>query len=351
MVDSNGPAADGAREQALDLAISQIEKQHGKGAIMRMGAEGGIVEVEAIPSGSLAVDAALGIGGFPRGRIVEIYGPEGAGKTMVSLHAIREAQRAGGAAAFIDAEHALDVGFARRIGVDVENLIISQPDSGEQALEIVDTLVRSGALDVVVLDSVAALVPQAELEGEMGDSHMGLHARLMSQALRKLTGSISRSRTCAIFINQLRMKIGVMFGNPETTTGGRAMGFYASVRVDIRRVGHIKDGERNIGSRARIKVVKNKLAPPYRQAEFDIYYEGDRIGVSRESDLLDIGLEHGLVDKAGTWFSCDGKRLGQGRENARAFLAAHPELAESLESRLREELGMSPPPDDSAGPE
>ncbi len=348
MVDSNGPA-DGARAQALDLAISQIEKQHGKGAIMRMGAEGGIVEVEAIPSGSLAVDAALGIGGFPRGRIVEVYGPEGAGKTMVSLHAIREAQRAGGAAAFIDAEHALDVGFARRIGVDVENLIISQPDSGEQALEIVDTLVRSGALDVVVLDSVAALVPQAELEGEMGDSHMGLHARLMSQALRKLTGSISRSRTCAIFINQLRMKIGVMFGNPETTTGGRAMGFYASVRVDIRRVGHIKDGERNIGSRVRIKVVKNKLAPPYRQAEFDIYYEGDRIGVSREADLLDIGLEHGLVDKAGTWFSCDGKRLGQGRENARAFLAAHPELAESLESRLREELGMSAPPMEGPG--
>ena len=341
---AKSPAADGERHQALHLAISQIEKQHGKGAIMRMGEEGGIVEVDAIPSGSLAIDAALGIGGFPRGRIVEIYGPEGAGKTMVSLHVIREAQRAGGTAAFVDAEHALDVGFARRIGVDVENLIISQPDSGEQALEIVDTLVRSGALDVIVLDSVAALVPQAELEGEMGDSHMGLHARLMSQALRKLTGSISRSRTCAIFINQLRMKIGVMFGNPETTTGGRAMGFYASVRVDIRRIGHIKEGDRTIGSRARIKVVKNKLAPPYRQAEFDIFYAGDRIGVSREADLLDIGVEHGLVEQAGTWFSCEGERLGQGRERARAFLAAHPEMAETLESRLRERLGMEPAP-------
>ena len=341
---AKSPAADGERRQALHLALSQIEKQHGKGAIMRMGEEGGIVEVDAIPSGSLAIDAALGIGGFPRGRIVEIYGPEGAGKTMVSLHVIREAQQAGGTAAFIDAEHALDVGFARRIGVDVENLIISQPDSGEQALEIVDTLVRSGALDVIVLDSVAALVPQAELEGEMGDSHMGLHARLMSQALRKLTASISRSRTCAIFINQLRMKIGVMFGNPETTTGGRAMGFYASLRVDIRRMGHIKDGDRTIGSRARVKVVKNKLAPPYRQAEFDIYYAGDRIGVSREADLLDIGVEHGLVEQAGTWFSCEGKRLGQGRERARAFLAAHPELAEALESRLRERLGMEPAP-------
>ena len=335
--------AEGEREQALDLAISQIEKQHGKGAIMRMGEESGVVEVDAIPSGSLAFDAALGIGGFPRGRIVEVYGPEGAGKTMVSLHVIREAQRAGGTAAFIDAEHALDVGFARRIGVDVENLIISQPDSGEQALEIVDTLVRSGALDVIVLDSVAALVPQAELEGEMGDSHMGLHARLMSQALRKLTGSISRSRTCAIFINQLRMKIGVMFGNPETTTGGRAMGFYASVRVDIRRMGHIKDGDRTIGSRARVKVVKNKLAPPYRQAEFDIYYAGDSIGVSREADLLDIGVEHGLVEQAGTWFSYEGERLGQGRERARAFLAGNAELAGGLESRLREKLGLKPP--------
>ena len=339
---SNGKPDDKSREQALDLAISQIEKQYGKGSIMRMGGEGGIVEVESIPSGALSIDLALGIGGFPRGRIVEIYGPEGAGKTMVSLHAIREAQQAGGTAAFIDAEHALDITFARRIGVDVENLIISQPDSGEQALEIVETLVRSGAFDIIVLDSVAALVPQAELEGDMGDSHMGLHARLMSQALRKLTGSISRSRTCCIFINQLRMKIGVMFGNPETTTGGRAMGFYASVRVDIRRVGHIKDGDTNIGSRARVKIVKNKLAPPYRQAEFDIYYAGEQIGISREADLLDIGVGHDVVDKAGTWFSYEGERLGQGRENARQYLADNPAVAQAIESRLRVELGLSP---------
>ena len=342
--DSNGKAPNEAgKQQALDLAISQIEKQYGKGSIMRMGAEGGIVKVEAIPSGSLSIDLALGIGGYPRGRIVEVYGPEGAGKTMVSLHAIREAQRAGGTAAFVDAEHALDITFARRIGVDVENLIISQPDSGEQALEIVETLVRSGAFDIVVLDSVAALVPQAELEGDMGDSHMGLHARLMSQALRKLTGSIARSRTCCIFINQLRMKIGVMFGNPETTTGGRAMGFYASVRVDIRRVGHIKDGDTTIGSRSRVKIVKNKLAPPYRQAEFDIYYAGEQIGVSRETDLLDIGVEQGLVDKAGTWFSYDGERLGQGRENSRQFLSDNPAVAQHLETRLRVALGLTPP--------
>ncbi len=337
---------DRGRQQALDLALSQIEKQYGKGAIMRMGEEGGVVAVESIPSGSIALDAALGIGGFPRGRVVEVYGPEGAGKTMVSLHAIREAQRAGGTAAFVDAEHALDISFARRIGVDVENLIISQPDSGEQALEIVDTLVRSGAFDVVVLDSVAALVPQAELEGDMGDSHMGLHARLMSQALRKLTGSINRSRTCAIFINQLRMKIGVMFGNPETTTGGRAMGFYASLRLDIRRIGHIKDGDETIASRVRVKVVKNKLAPPYRQAEIDLYYTGNHIGLSRESDLIDIGVDKGLVEKSGTWFSCDGERLGQGRENARMFLVENPEFAAKLESRLREELGM--PSDDAS---
>ena len=342
---NNGKAADEkGRLQALDLAISQIEKQYGKGSIMRMGGEGGIVEVESIPSGSLSIDLALGIGGFPRGRIVEIYGPEGAGKTMVSLHAIREAQCAGGTAAFVDAEHALDITFARRIGVDVENLIISQPDSGEQALEIVETLVRSGAFDIIVLDSVAALVPQAELEGDMGDSHMGLHARLMSQALRKLTGSISRSRTCVLFINQLRMKIGVMFGNPETTTGGRAMGFYASVRVDIRRVGHIKDGDTNIGSRARVKIVKNKLAPPYRQAEFDIYYAGETIGISREADLLDVGVANDVVDKAGTWFSYEGERLGQGRENLRQYLADNPKVAQAIEDRLRVELGMTEVP-------
>ena len=347
--DNNGKAPDDKRkQQALELALAQIEKQYGKGSIMRMGGEGGIVEVEVISSGALSIDLALGIGGFPRGRIVEIYGPEGAGKTMVSLHAIREAQRAGGTAAFIDAEHALDITFARRIGVNVEDLIIAQPDSGEQALEIVETLVRSGAFDIIVVDSVAALVPQAELEGDMGDSHMGLHARLMSQALRKLTGCISRSRTCLIFINQLRMKIGVMFGNPETTTGGRAMGFYASVRVDIRRIGHIKNGDTTIGSRARVKIVKNKLAPPYRQAEFDIYYSGDQIGVSREADLLDIGVEHELVDKAGTWFSYEGERLGQGRENARQFLLDNPHVALAIETRLRVALGLATAPGTAA---
>ncbi len=326
---------------ALDLAISQIEKQYGKGAIMRLGEHGGLVDVESIPSGSLALDYALGIGGFPKGRIVEIYGPEGTGKTMISLHVVREAQKLGGTAAFIDAEHALDVTFARRIGVDVDDLIISQPDSGEQALEIVDTLVRSGAFHIIVLDSVAALVPQAELEGDMGDSHMGLHARLMSQALRKLAGSINRSKTCVIFINQLRMKIGVMFGNPETTTGGRALGFYASQRLDIRRVAKIKDGDEDIGSRTRVKVVKNKLAPPYRQAEFDVFFHGDRIGVSREGDLLDIGVQHGLIDKSGTWFSYGGERLGQGRENARLFLSEHEETASQIERRLRETLGLA----------
>ena len=328
------------RQNALELALSQIEKQYGKGSVMRLGERGGRVDVEAIPSGSLALDRAFGIGGFPKGRIVEVYGPEGAGKTMVSLHAIREAQREGGTAAFIDAEHALDVGFARRIGVDVDGLIISQPDSGEQALEIVDTLVRSGAFDIIVLDSVAALVPQAELDGEMGDSHMGLHARLMSQALRKLAASINRSRTCVIFINQLRMKIGVMFGNPETTTGGRALGFYASLRLDIRRVAQIKDGDEALGSRTRVKVVKNKLAPPYRQAEFDLFFQGDQIGMSREGDMVDIGVDCGLIEKSGTWFSYNGERLGQGRENAKGFLARNKELAAALESRLRTELGL-----------
>jgi len=340
--DNNGKKGDKGRQQALDLALAQIEKQYGKGAVMRLGEQGGVVEVAVIPSGSLALDRALGIGGFARGRIVEIYGPEGAGKTMVALHAIREAQRGGGTAAFIDAEHALDVNFARRIGVDVDNLIISQPDSGEQALEIMDTLVRSGAFDIIVLDSVAALVPQAELEGDMGDSHMGLQARLMSQALRKLSGSIHRSQTCCMFINQLRMKIGVMFGSPETTSGGRALGFYASVRLDIRRIARIKDGDEDIGSRTRIKVVKNKLAPPYRQAEFDILFHGEEIGLSREGDLLDIGVEHGLVEKSGAWFSYDGQRLGQGREKAREFLRQNEEVAATLEARLRAELGLAP---------
>ena len=340
MAKANGHSADGNKARALELAMSQIEKQYGKGSIMRLGDEGGVQEVEAISTGSLAVDAALGIGGLPKGRIVEISGPEGAGKTMLSLHAIRESQKQNGTAAFIDAEHALDVSFARRIGVDVENLIISQPDSGEQALEIVDTLVRSGAFDIIVVDSVAALVPQAELEGDMGDSHMGLHARLMSQALRKLAGSINRSNTCLIFLNQLRMKIGVMFGNPETTTGGRALPFYSSVRIDIRRIARVKDGDLDIGNRTRVKVVKNKVAPPFREAEFDLIFHGDSIGISWEGDLVDIGVDKGLVEKSGAWFSYNGERLGQGRDNAKEFLREHPEIATEIEHKLRGELGL-----------
>ena len=340
MAKANGHSADGNKARALELAMSQIEKQYGKGSIMRLGDEGGVQEVEAISTGSLAVDAALGIGGLPKGRIVEISGPEGAGKTMLSLHAIRESQKQSGTAAFIDAEHALDVSFARRIGVDVENLIISQPDSGEQALEIVDTLVRSGAFDIIVVDSVAALVPQAELEGDMGDSHMGLHARLMSQALRKLAGSINRSNTCLIFLNQLRMKIGVMFGNPETTTGGRALPFYSSVRIDIRRIARVKDGDLDIGNRTRVKVVKNKVAPPFREAEFDLIFHGDSIGISWEGDLVDIGVDKGLVEKSGAWFSYNGERLGQGRDNVKEFLREHPEIAAEIEHKLRGELGL-----------
>ena len=340
MAKANGHSADGNKARALELAMSQIEKQYGKGSIMRLGDEGGVQEMEAISTGSLAVDAALGIGGLPKGRIVEISGPEGAGKTMLSLHAIRESQKQNGTAAFIDAEHALDVSFARRIGVDVENLIISQPDSGEQALEIVDTLVRSGAFDIIVVDSVAALVPQAELEGDMGDSHMGLHARLMSQALRKLAGSINRSKTCLIFLNQLRMKIGVMFGNPETTTGGRALPFYSSVRIDIRRIARVKDGDLDIGNRTRVKIVKNKVAPPFREAEFDLIFHGDSIGISWEGDLIDIGVDKGLVEKSGAWFSYNGERLGQGRDNAKEFLREHPEIATEIEHKLRGELGL-----------
>ena len=342
MAKSNGQSkGEGqGKEKAVELAMTQIEKAYGKGSIMRLGEQGGIVEAEAISTGSLALDAALGIGGVPKGRIIEIYGPEGAGKTMLALHVIRECQKKGGTSAFIDAEHALDVSFARRIGVDVDNLIVSQPDSGEQALEIVDTLVRSGAFDTIVLDSVAALVPQAELEGDMGDSHMGLHARLMSQALRKLAGSINRSHTCLIFLNQLRMKIGVMFGNPETTTGGRALPFYASVRLDIRRIARIKDGDTDIGSRTRVKVLKNKMAPPFREAEFDIIFQGEQIGISWEGDLLDIGVDKGMVEKSGAWFSYNGERLGQGRDNAKTFLNENPEVAGELERRLREALGM-----------
>ena len=343
MAKANGRGADGDKAKALELAMSQIEKQYGKGSIMRLGDEGGVQKIECISTGSLAVDAALGIGGLPKGRIIEIAGPEGAGKTMLTLHTLREAQKQGGTAAFIDAEHALDVQFAKRIGVDVENLIISQPDSGEQALEIVDTLVRSGAFDIIVVDSVAALVPRAELEGDMGDSHMGLHARLMSQALRKLTSSIARSHTCLIFINQLRMKIGVMFGSPETTTGGRALPFYSSVRIDIRRIARIKDGDTDIGNRTRVKIVKNKVAPPFREAEFDLIFHGDEIGISFEGDLIDIGVDKGLVDKSGAWFSYNGERLGQGRDNAKTFLQENEAVRAEIEGKLRAELGLAAP--------
>ena len=330
------------KEKALGLAVTQIEKQFGKGAIMRLGEASAVVQVETIPTGSPSLDAALGIGGVPRGRVVEIFGPEAAGKTLLSLHIVAETQKKGGVAAFVDAEHALPLDFARRVGVDVDNLLISQPDSGEEALEITDTLVRSGALDVIVVDSVAALVPRAELEGEMGDAHMGLQARLMSQALRKLTGSVHKSKTCVIFINQIRMKIGTMFGNPETTTGGRALGFYAAVRLDIRRIGAIKDRDSVVGSRTRVKVVKNKVAPPFREAEFDVMFVGDQLGISKEGDLLDLGVEHGIVDKSGTWFSYGGERLGQGRENAKAFLREHADLKAELEGQVRAALLLEP---------
>ena len=328
------------RGKVLESAIAQIEKQYGKGAIMRLGNRDVLVPVSVIPSGSVSLDAALGVGGFPRGRVIEIFGPESGGKTTMTLHVIAQAQKMGGQAAFIDAEHALDPAYARRLGVDVDNLLVSQPDNGEQALEIAETLISSGALDVVVVDSVAALVPRAELEGDMGDPQMGLQARLMSQALRKLTGKVSKSRTCLIFINQIREKIGVMFGNPETTTGGRALKFYASIRLDIRRIQAIKDGDRVIGSRTRGKVVKNKVAAPFREAEFDILY-GE--GISLEGDLLDLGVEHNVIDKSGTWLSYGGERLGQGRENARVFLKEHLDLRAKLESALRKKLGLANP--------
>ena len=325
------------KNKALDAALSQIERAFGKGSIMRMGARPGDEQHEVIPSGSLGLDLALGIGGLPRGRIVEIYGPESSGKTTLALHAIAEAQRLGGTCAFIDAEHALDPTYARKLGVDVDNLLISQPDAGEQALEIADTLVRSGAIDVLVVDSVAALVPRAELEGEMGDSHMGLHARLMSQALRKITGSVSRSKTMLIFLNQIRMKIGVMFGNPETTTGGNALKFYASVRMEIRRIGQIKDREEMVGNQTRVKVVKNKLAPPFRQVEFDIMY-GE--GISKVGELIDLGVKAGVVEKSGAWFSYDSTRIGQGRENAKQFLRDHKDMALSIEKKVRDQAGV-----------
>jgi recombination protein RecA len=320
------------KTKALDAALSQIERAFGKGSIMRMGNRTEADEIEVVSSGSLGLDLALGIGGLPKGRIVEIYGPESSGKTTLALHAIAEAQKRGGTCAFIDAEHALDPGYARKLGVDVDNLLISQPDAGEQALEIADTLVRSGAIDVLVVDSVAALVPRAELEGEMGDSHVGLHARLMSQALRKLTGSVSRSNTLLIFLNQIRLKIGVMFGNPETTTGGNALKFYASVRMEIRRIGAIKDRETVTGNQTRVKVVKNKMAPPFRQVEFDIMY-GE--GISKVGELIDLGVKAGVVEKSGAWFSCDSQRIGQGRENAKQFMRDNPAVAESVEKRIR----------------
>ena len=322
------------KNKALDAALSQIERAFGKGSVMRMGQRPGDEQIEVVSSGSLGLDLALGIGGLPRGRIVEIYGPESSGKTTLALHAIAEAQKLGGTCAFIDAEHALDPTYARKLGVDVDNLLISQPDAGEQALEIADTLVRSGAIDVLVVDSVAALVPRAELEGEMGDTHVGLHARLMSQALRKITGSVSRSNTMLIFLNQIRLKIGVMFGNPETTTGGNALKFYASIRLEIRRIGQIKDRDVVTGNQTRVKVVKNKLAPPFRQVEFDIMY-GE--GISKVGELVDLGVKANIVEKSGSWFSYDSQRIGQGRENAKQFLRDHADVAASVEKRVRDQ--------------
>jgi recombination protein RecA len=330
---------DRERMKAVDLAVGQIEKQFGKGSIMRLGQKGAIQPIEAISTGAISIDYALGIGGMPRGRVVEIFGPESSGKTTLALQVIAEAQRGGGMAAFVDAEHALDAAYAQKLGVDLDNLLVSQPDNGEQALEIVEVLIRSNGVDVVVVDSVAALVPRAEIEGEMGEAQMGLQARLMSQALRKLTGVVSKSKTCLIFINQLREKIGVMFGNPETTTGGRALKFYSSVRVDIRRIGAIKDGEAVVGGRTRVKIVKNKVAPPFREAEFDVMY-GE--GISREGDLIDQGVERNIIEKSGTWFSYGGERLGQGRENAKAFLKQNKEMAAGIEAKLRKEMGLPP---------
>ena len=324
------------RGRAIEAAVGQIEKQFGKGSIMRLGAQS-IVPVPSISTGAISVDYALGVGGFPRGRVVEIFGPEASGKTTLALQVIAQAQKGGGMAAFVDAEHALDAAYAKKLGVDLDNLLVSQPDNGEQALEIVEVLVRSGGVDVVVVDSVAALVPRAEIEGEMGEAQVGLQARLMSQALRKLTGVVSKSKTCLVFINQLREKIGVMFGNPETTTGGRALKFYASVRVDIRRIATIKDGDQVVGGRTRVKIVKNKVAPPFREAEFDVMY-GE--GISREGDLIDLGVERKIVEKSGTWFSYAGERLGQGRENAKQFLRDNPEVFQAIDTRVRKELGL-----------
>ena len=333
------------RGKALELAVGQIEKQFGKGSIMRLGQKGPIQPIDAIPTGSISIDFALGVGGVPRGRVIEIFGPESSGKTTLALQVIAQAQKLGGMAAFVDAEHALDAAYAKKLGVDLENLLVSQPDNGEQALEIVEVLIRSGGVDVVVVDSVAALVPRAEIEGEMGDAQMGLQARLMSQALRKLTGVVSKSKTSLVFINQLREKIGVMFGNPETTTGGRALKFYASVRIDIRRIASIKDGDVVVGGRTRVKIVKNKVAPPFREAEFDIMY-GE--GISREGDLLDLAVDKRIVEKSGTWFAYGGERLGQGRENAKTFLKENPETFRKIEEKVRKELGLSREPEVAA---
>jgi recombination protein RecA len=340
MAGSTKPSVEraGDREKALESALLQIERQFGKGSIMRLGEETR-VPVEVIPTGSIALDVALGLGGLPRGRIVEIYGPESSGKTTVALHALANAQRLGGIAAFIDAEHALDPDYAQKLGVDTDALLVSQPDTGEQALEIADTLIRSGAIDVVVIDSVAALVPKAEIEGEMGDSHVGLQARLMSQALRKITGALSQTKTTAIFINQLREKVGVMFGSPETTSGGKALKFYASIRLDIRRIETLKDGTESVGNRTRVKVVKNKCAPPFKSAEFDILYG---IGISREGSLIDLGVEQGIVRKSGAWYTYEGDQLGQGKENARNFLHENEDMANEIERRIKEKLGIGP---------
>jgi recombination protein RecA len=341
MADERSNRAD-ERVKAIDLALAQIEKQFGKGSIMRLGSKEAIVPIAVISTGAISFDAALGVGGVPRGRVVEIFGPESSGKTTIALQVIAEAQKAGGMAAFVDAEHALDPGYAKKLGVDVDNLLVSQPDYGEQALEITEALVRSNSIDVLVVDSVAALVPKAELDGEMGDSHMGLQARLMSQALRKLTGTVAKSRTCLIFINQIREKIGVMFGNPETTTGGRALKFYSSVRIDIRRIAAIKDGDVVTGSRTRVKVVKNKVAAPFREAEFDILY-GE--GISREGDLLDLAVNSNILEKSGSWFSYKGERIGQGRENARAFLKENKDTMAKLDAEVRKSLGLTPSKD------
>ncbi|NJC88299.1 MAG: recombinase RecA [Desulfuromonas sp.] len=332
---------DNDRNRAIELAMGQIEKQFGKGSIMRLGEDAVLPDVQAISTGALSLDIALGVGGVPRGRIIEIYGPESSGKTTLALHIIAQAQKGGGVSAFVDAEHALDVQYARKLGVKTDDLLISQPDTGEQALEITETLVRSGAIDVLVVDSVAALVPKAEIEGEMGDSHMGLQARLMSQALRKLTATISKSNCCVIFINQIRMKIGVMFGNPETTTGGNALKFYASVRMDIRRIASLKQGDETIGSRTRVKVVKNKVAPPFKEAEFDIMYG---TGISWEGDLIDLGVASKLIDKSGSWFAYGGERLGQGRENAKQYLADNPEVAREIEAKVLAHYGLTARP-------